>query len=185
MKVEVAPAKSYRLLYPRQVVLVGCCSPDGKPNALTVAWSTPLSASPPLVGVSISPKRYSHSLIEQTREFTVNIPTMEILEKVHLFGCVSGRSAEKFSSLGLTAERSKTVRAPIVKECVAHLECRVAESLTVGDHTLFIGEVLAAYADERVFKEGKFDLKAFRGIYQVGGSEYATLSEETKEVEKY
>jgi len=185
MKLDVAPERSYRLLYPRQIVLVGCCSPDGKPNALTIAWFMPLSMSPPLVGISVSPKRYSHSLIEQTGDFTVNIPTMDILEKVHLFGSVSGKNVEKFASLGLTAEKARLVKSPIVKECVAHLECRLTESLRTGDHTLFIGEVLAAYADERFFRNGKFDLKIFRGIYQVGGSEYATISEITKEVGKY
>jgi len=185
MKIEVEPERSYRLLYPRQIVLVGCCSPDGKPNALTIAWSMPLSMSPPLVGISVSPKRYSHSLIERTGDFTVNIPTMDILEKVHVFGTVSGRDVDRFASLGLTAEKARAVKSPIVRECVAHLECRLTESLTTGDHTLFIGEVVAAYADDRFFRNGKFDPRIFRGIYQVGGADYTTLSGETTGVGKY
>jgi flavin reductase (DIM6/NTAB) family NADH-FMN oxidoreductase RutF len=141
--------------------------------------------SPPLVGISVSPKRYSHSLIERTGDFTINIPTMDILEKVHVFGTVSGRNVEKFASLGLTAEKARLVRSPIVRECVAHLECRLTESMTTGDHTLFIGEVVTAYADERFFKDGKFDVKVFRAIYHVGGAEYATLSERTTGIGKY
>jgi flavin reductase (DIM6/NTAB) family NADH-FMN oxidoreductase RutF len=66
------------------------------------------------------------------------------------------------------------VQPPIIKECVAHLECKLDQQITVGDHTLFIGLVLTAYADDGVFDE-KFDLKKVKPIYHMGGDDFATL----------
>jgi flavin reductase (DIM6/NTAB) family NADH-FMN oxidoreductase RutF len=179
MKIDVDLTKSYRLLYPKLVVLVGCYEPKtGKPNAITVAWAVPLSMSPPMAGVSIAPSRYSHSLIERTREFTINVPTVELAEKVSRCGTVSGREVDKFEAFGLTAKKGKVVSAPIIEECVAHLECRLVNAVRTGDHTLFVGEVVAASVEEDLFPGGRMDPVRFRGLYQIGGTTYTSLSGE-------
>jgi flavin reductase (DIM6/NTAB) family NADH-FMN oxidoreductase RutF len=69
------------------------------------------------------------------------------------------------------------VKTPIIKECVAHLECRLEDQITVGDHTLFIGLNLAAYADKRAFGE-KFDVRKVKPLYHMGGDEFVTLTPE-------
>jgi flavin reductase (DIM6/NTAB) family NADH-FMN oxidoreductase RutF len=177
MKVEVPGSKVYRLLHPRPVVLVSCIDPGtGKSNIITVAWSTPISADPPLIGISIALNRYSHGLIEKSKEFVVNIPTMDILEKVAGCGSVSGRTADKFSKFGLTPKQAKVVKTPVIEECVAHLECKLANRVRAGDHTLFIGEVVAAYADEKVFDGKLVKVGEARSICHVGGQEYCTLA---------
>jgi len=131
-----------------------------------------------MVGISIAPGRYSHKLIEQTREFVVNVPTMEIVKEMLYCGRVSGRNKDKFKEAKLTPLPAKRVKAPIIKECVAHLECRLSKQLKIGDHTLFVGEVIAAYANTGVFTE-KYDLTKVKPIYHVGGDEFATLESET------
>lgn len=176
-KMEVPNQKAYRLIYPRLVVLVSCIDPaTKKPNIMTIAWSTPLSANPPLVGILVAPRRYSHELISRAREFVINIPTVEILEKAIKCGRVSGRMHDKFSEIGFTARPAKIVKAPIVEECVAHLECKLVDQPTTGDHTLFIGEVVTAYANEGTFDGQYMNIERVRNFYQASGDSYASLS---------
>ncbi len=178
-KIDAPNTKAYRLVYPKLVVLVSCIDPtSGKPNIITVAWAVPLSINPPMVGILIAPRRYSHEIISKAREFVVNIPTIEILDKTIKCGKVSGRRHDKFSEFGLTSKPAKVVKAPIIEECVAHLECKLTDQITTGDHTLFVGEVVAVYANEGVFDGEFMNVKKSRQIYQVGGDSFTTLSGE-------
>lgn len=178
-KVEVPNTKAYRLVYPKLVVLASCIDLETKkPNIITVAWATPLSINPPMIGILIAPRRYSHELISKAQEFVVNIPTIEILDKAVKCGKVSGRRHDKFSEFGLTPKPAKAVKTPIIEECVAHLECKLVDQVTTGDHTLFVGEVIAVYANEGVFDGEFMNLKKSRQVYQVGGNMFTTLSTE-------
>jgi len=178
-KIEVPSQKAYKLIYPRLVVLVSCIDPEtGKPNIITIAWATPLSANPPLVGILVAPRRHSHELIARAKEFVINIPTVEILDKAIKCGRASGREHDKFSEIGLTAKPAKVVKSPIIEECVAHLECKLVNQITTGDHTLFVGEVVAAYANEGTF-DGRFmNIEKVRNFYQVSGDTFAILSKD-------
>jgi len=173
-KVEVDLSSAYRLMHPRLVVLVSCMDEAGKANVITLAWSMPVSINPPIVAISVAPRRYSHQLIEKTWEFVVNIPTMNIVKETLFCGRRSGKTYDKFKETGLTPLPAKMVKPPIIKECVAHLECKLHQQITVGDHTLFIGRVLTAYADDGVFDE-KFDLKKVKPIYHMGGDDFVTV----------
>jgi len=149
-----------------------------KANIITLAWSMPLSSDPPMVAVSIAPRRYSHRLIEQTKEFVVNVPTMKIVREVLYCGRVSGRSEDKFKGAKLTRLPAKKVKAPLIKECVAHLECKLSKQVKVGDHTLFVGEVVAAHVNSGVFTE-TYDLTKVKPVYHVGGDRFVTVESET------
>jgi len=130
---------------------------------------------PPLVVISVAPKCYSHRIIEETGEFVINVPTMEIVKQTLFCGRISGAKCDKFKEASLTALQAKKVKAPIIKECVAHLECKLVKSVAIGDHTLFIGKVLTAYVNEGVFDE-KFDVKKVKPIFHMGGDDFVTLS---------
>lgn len=149
----------------------------GKANIVTLAWSMPTSFDPPQVAISVSPQRYSHKLIEESGEFVVNVPTIEITREVLLCGRTTGRRHDKFKEASLTALPAKKVRAPIIKECVAHLECKLVQKMTTGDHTIFIGEVLAAQANEGVFNN-RFNLSKVRLLYHLGEDNFTTISTE-------
>ena len=84
-KTEISLSSSHRLLHPMHTVLVSCVGENGKPNIITLAWAMPTSINPPLVAISIAPKRHSHTLIEETKEFVVNVPTMKILRNTVLW----------------------------------------------------------------------------------------------------
>jgi len=155
-------------------VLVSCVGKAGKSNIITLAWAMPTSINPPLVAISVAPPRYSHGLIEETQEFVVNIPTMEILRETLFCGRKSGSECDKFKETGLTPLPAKKVKPPIIKECVAHLECRLHSQFTTGDHTIFVGEIVEAYADKEAFTD-KYNLKNARMIFHLGEDEFATL----------
>jgi len=174
-KLNISLSSAYRLLHPMHTVLVSCIGKNGKPNIITLAWAMPTSINPPLVAVSIAPKRHSHVLIEESREFVVNIPTMKILNETLFCGRTSGREHDKFKETCLTPLPSRKVKAPIIKECIAHLECKLHSKFTTGDHTVFVGEVIEAYVHKEVFTE-KYDLKKAKMIFHLGADEFATLN---------
>jgi flavin reductase (DIM6/NTAB) family NADH-FMN oxidoreductase RutF len=174
-KFKVNLSTAYRLLHPMHTVLVSCAGRNGKPNIITLAWAMPTSINPPLVAISVAPKRHSYRLIEETKEFVVNIPTMDILDETLFCGRTSGKNHDKFKETGLTKSRSRKVKPPIIKECVAHLECKLHSQFTTGDHTIFVGKIVEAYADKEVFTE-KYDLKKARMIFHLGANDFATLN---------
>jgi flavin reductase (DIM6/NTAB) family NADH-FMN oxidoreductase RutF len=173
-KFKVNLSTAYKLLHPMHTVLVSCVGKRGRLNIITLAWAMPTSINPPLVAISIAPRRYSHALIEETKEFVVNIPTMNILKETLFCGRMSGKDHDKFKETSLTPLPARKVKPPIIKECAAHLECKLHSQLTTGDHTIFVGEIVEAYADKEAFTD-KYNLKKARMIFHLGGNEFATL----------
>ena len=135
------------------------------------------SFEPPMVALSVGPQRYSHDLIKEQGEFTVNIPTMKILKETLFCGRVSGRDYDKFKITGLTPEPAETVKPPRIKECIAHLECKVKDTMVTGDHTIFAAEILKATADNKAFN-GKYDIKSTNLIYHIGENDFTTNKSE-------
>lgn len=155
-------------------VLVSCIGKTGRPNIITLAWAMPTSLNPPMVAISVAPKRYSHSLIEETKEFVVNVPAMNILKETLFCGRVSGKNHDKFKEAGLTPIPSEKLKTPIIKECVAHLECKLNRQFTTGDHTIFVGRVVEAYADKGVFKT-EYRLRKAPMVFHLGRNNFGTL----------
>jgi flavin reductase (DIM6/NTAB) family NADH-FMN oxidoreductase RutF len=155
-------------------VLISCVGKAAKPNITTLSWAMPTSIDPPLIAISLSPKHHSHTLIEESAEFIVNIPTLELLQAVYACGSLTGRNFDKFKKTNLTPIPAKKVRAPAIRECIAHLECKVVSQFAAGDHTVFIGKILEAYAELGTFTES-YDLKKTRMLYHAGGNNFAIL----------
>jgi len=137
----------YRILYPRQVILVTSKS-GKKSNIITLAWHTPVSFEPPLVAILIGKTHFSHQLIEEGREFVISIPTEDMKEKALLVGSKSGKETDKFQEIGLTPLRSNKVKPPLIKECPINIECKLVNKVEAGDHTIFIGEVIETHVSE-------------------------------------
>jgi len=181
-KKEISLTSFPYLLHPRNTVLVTTVSRDGKPNVLAVAWITPISVNPPYLGISVKPGRYSHKLLLETGEFVVNVPTFDLAREVTICGRKSGRQMDKFKEAGLTIGKAKIVKAPIIKECVAHLECKVANRFEIGDHDFFVGQVLAAYVSEEHFKD-LYDVKKHKALLHIGKNKFTTTQDTHKEIE--
>jgi flavin reductase (DIM6/NTAB) family NADH-FMN oxidoreductase RutF len=149
-------------------LLVTCADKAGNPNIISIALATPVSLDPPIIAICIKPARYSYELLKETGEFVVNIPSTSLAKHITFCGTVSGENADKFRETGLTAAPAKKVRTPIIKECIGHLECQVIQEIPVGDHSMFLGRVVAAYADEKIFDE-EWLLDKARLVFLVGG----------------
>ena len=128
------------------VVLVGI-----KNNILTVAAVSFFSFNnPPMVMIGIVPKRYSFELIKETRDFSINIPTIELLDAVKLCGSKSGRDVDKSKAAGLTPKKGSKISSYTIDECPVSLECKIVHTLDLkgSTHVWFVGEVAAAHIRE-------------------------------------
>ena len=144
-KRTVTPAGT---LYPNPPALITSRGKDGKTNIFTAAWVSQVAMSPPHVAVAIRSSRFSFSLIEETGEFGVNLPTAKLAREVDICGNTSGRDTDKWELTGLTQEEQVKTSVPLIQECPVNLECKVVHRIELGTHFLFIGEVLARHEDE-------------------------------------
>ncbi len=142
-------SKVYGLLEPGPVVLVTTVG-KGRPDIMTMSWHTMVEFEPPLVACIISNRDYSFGLLRAGKECVIAIPTVEIAEKVVGCGNTSGAKLDKFKKFGLTPTPAALVDAPLIAECFANLECRVADTTLVTKYCLFILEVLKAWVDPMV-----------------------------------
>ena len=179
VKVDVMD-EFYKLLHPCLAVFVVSASAGGRPNLMTCAWNMPVSEDPPMVAVALGEESYTGELIRESREFTVNIPGERLLKALWVCGTRSGRRADKFRLAGLTPRPARRVKPPIIDECMGHLECRLSKSVEAGECTLFIGEVLEAYASEEFFKNGVWDVRAASLPLHLGGRLFAIPSRVVK-----
>ena len=177
MFVEIPIRRGNRLLNPGCVVLVTAAH-EGRSNFMPAAWVTPVSHDPPLCAVAIAPKRFTHGLIVGSGEFGLSIPGLDLAEKVRHAGDISGAEVDdKFAAVGLTPEPGVKIGAPRIAECLGHLECVVEQSVTAGDHTVFVGRIVAAFAKEGVFEETWRlpEDRALRPLHHLGGPWFAVL----------
>jgi flavin reductase (DIM6/NTAB) family NADH-FMN oxidoreductase RutF len=125
-------------------VLVSCGGTgEGRANLITIAWTGTVCTDPPMLSISVRPGRHSHGIISATREFAVNVPSVEQTKALDWCGVVSGRDADKFAATGLTPAPALKLACPIVAECPLNIECRVRRTMELGSHTLFLAEVVA------------------------------------------
>jgi len=162
MKKEIPVNRANRLINHGPVVLITSAYKD-QANVMTVAWHMPVSSRPPLVAIAVAESRFTDELIRRSEEFVINIPPRSLLKAVDLCGSVSGRDADKFKLAGLSRASAAKVRAPLIDECISHLECGVVNVFRVGDHDIFVGEVLAASAEEELFDD------TWKGLPEQGG----------------
>ena len=157
--------KTYEVMEKPGLLLVSIDSKNN-PNAMAIG----VGSVGPFLGRSIfviwvRPSRYTYNLIEETGDFTVNVPPEGMDEVVSYCGTVSGRDHDKFREKNLTAVPSRFIKSPVIGECIIHYECKVVQKNdvvpgTLSDwmkkelyphndyHRLYFGEVVATYADK-------------------------------------
>jgi flavin reductase (DIM6/NTAB) family NADH-FMN oxidoreductase RutF len=142
--------------YPMPMTLVGA-EVDGKPSFLAAAWVTRCNPNPPLVLAALGKMHHTNRGIREHREFSISIPSAELLKRVDYAGLVSGARTDK-SGLFETF-RGDLKHAPMAKACPVAMECRVVQVVELTVDELFIGEIVAAYADEECLTDGKLDVR--------------------------
>lgn len=174
---------AYRLLNHGPTILVTSAHGD-KRNIMAAAWNVPLDFDPPKIIVVIDKNTYTRELIEASGTFAINIPCVAQIDTVLQVGSNSGRDlkdTDKFATYGLETFPAKEIDVPLVNGCVGWLECKVIpEPHNQNTYDLFIAEVVAAYADERVFSNGRWHFEghdALRTVHHVAGGSFFAAGE--------
>ncbi len=142
------------LFYPTPVMVIGTYDSEGRPNVMTAAWGGVCCSAPPAIAVSLRKATYSYGNIVLRKAFTVSIPGERNIREADYFGMVSGKNEDKFKATGLTPVKGAMADAPYVGEFPFVIECRLLQTVEIGLHTQFIGEIMDVKADEAVLQEG-------------------------------
>lgn len=136
-------ARAFTLLESGPVVLV--TTNDGKKNnIMTISWTMVLDFTPQFA-ITTGEWNYSYAALRKTKECVIAIPTVDLLDKVVGIGTCSGATTDKFAKFKLTPVAGKHVNAPLIKECLANIECQVID--IVKKHNIIVLQAIAAYVD--------------------------------------
>jgi flavin reductase (DIM6/NTAB) family NADH-FMN oxidoreductase RutF len=135
-------------LFPTFPVVMAVAGEGRDSNPITLAMVHVFSFDPPLLGIGINPKRHSYDLIKELPEFVVALPRHTMAKETLDAGTYSGRDGDKWHKIGLHPIPSQVVRPPSIRECPVNLECKVVEEVETGDHTWFVGEIVAHNVEE-------------------------------------
>ncbi|MEN6559452.1 MAG: flavin reductase family protein [Acidobacteriota bacterium] len=136
--------KAFMLLEPGPVVLVATAD-GGRNNVMTISWHMVMDFTPRFALLT-GAWNFSYEALVKTRECVIAIPTVDISAKVVGIGTCSGSDTDKFARFGLTPIKAKSVRAPLIGECLANIECRVSDH--IGEHDIFVLDAVHAWVDE-------------------------------------
>jgi len=169
---------AHPFIFPNPVLLVGSYDENGVPNLMTVAWGGICCSVPPSIAISPARRTLTCRNINARGAFTVCIPSESQVRQADYVGIYSGRNENKFEALGLTEVRSEAVAAPFAAEFPVVLECRVSQSIAIGEHTMqFIGEILDIKAEEGILgDDGLPDIRKVKPFaYDQVSKQYFTL----------
>lgn len=171
--------RKFQYFYPNTVALIGAKSGE-RVNFMSCAWHTALSFDPPLFGVLISRKRFTHRLIQEAREFTVSFLGLASVKLSARMGRLSGFDVDKVREFQVKLAPPKILGTPFAEEAYVAFECRLADVRPTGDHDLFVGEVLAVHERPRCFTaDGALNVHAVSPLLYLGGDFYVTLDPDT------
>jgi len=151
-KIRIGP----NVFLPMSVVLVGTVV-GGRPNFMAAGWASRVNANPPMIAVGINRNHATHTGITETGTFSVNIPHTGMVEKTDYCGLVSGKNTDKAGVFDLFS--GDLPGAPMIRSCPLAMECRLVQTVDLPTNTLFIGEIVGAYADEDCLVDGRPDME--------------------------
>lgn len=168
------------LAFPTPVWCVGSYDADGKPNVMTIAWGGICCSKPACLTISLRQATHTYGNIMARKAYTVSVPPARFAQEVDYFGMVSGRDADKFAVTGLTPQKGEFVDAPYVAEFPMIIECQLKETVELGLHTMFVGEIQDVKVEEECLNEaGKADLgKVSPFVFGPESRRYFALGEE-------
>ncbi len=142
-------------VYPMPMVLAGAMV-DYKPNFMAVGWVARVNFQPPMIGIALGKTHYTNEGIHKAQAFSVNIPGMEVIEKVDYCGLVTGKKTDK--SKVFDVFYGEPPKVPMIRECPLCMECKLVQALDLPSNTLFIGQIMGAYTEEKFLTDGKPDI---------------------------
>ncbi|MBU0687619.1 MAG: flavin reductase family protein [Candidatus Margulisbacteria bacterium] len=177
MKKNFPLDKAYRLLNHGPVVLISSTL-DGKNNIMPIAWQSPVDLDPTRLALIIGDHSHTFKVVGKTKELVVNLPTVELVDKVFSCGKCHGHEVDKFRKFNLTPEKASKVKAPLIGECVANLECKVVDDKMMDTHNIFIVEVVAAWVEEGAYDEFlRVDKPNVKTLHHLGADVFTVPAE--------
>lgn len=184
INMEIDNREFHKLLVPRPTVLVTTMSKRGKADVAPFSFVGPISFDPPLLMISVGPKKHSYWNITFKEEFVVNIPSEDMLDKIWTAGEPWDEETSKIERAGFETKESNLVGPPLLTECPVSMECIVKDAKKTGDHILIIGEVKKIHVDEdKIDDEGNLKVDIVRPPLHLSGKKFA-FPYVTKEVKE-
>jgi flavin reductase (DIM6/NTAB) family NADH-FMN oxidoreductase RutF len=146
-------------LYPMPMTVVGA-TVKGQPNYLAVAWTCRVNSSPPMMGVALGKGHHTNKGIREHKEFSVNVPSTDLIKAVDYVGLVSGEKVDK--SKIFESFYGQLKHAPMIRSCPLTMECKVINTVDLPDDEFFIGEIVGVYTEERYLTDGKPDIQKMK-----------------------
>ena len=138
---ELPLCKAFQLIEPGPVVLVTTAS-GRKKNIMTISWHMVMDFTPRIAFVT-GPWNHSFKALMQKKECVIAVPGADLSARVVKIGACSGSDTDKFSKFALTPVKAMSVKAPLIAECLANIECKVVDHIK--KHDIFILEALHAW----------------------------------------
>lgn len=186
MIVNIELNKAFRLLNHGPTVLVTSAH-GNQVNVMTAAWNMPLDFDPPRIAIVIDKKTFTRELIEASGSFAINVPCRMQADIVVKAGSSSGRELlageadNKFSASKLPTFAASQIAAPLLEGCIAWLECKIIpEPHMQNTYDLFLADIVAAHADDRVFSNGRWHFAGhddLRTIHHVAGGAFFSIGD--------
>lgn len=142
--------KPGNMIYPLPAVMVSCGDTLENYNIITIAWTGTICSDPPMCYISVRKERHSHNIIKNSGEFVINLTTEELVRATDWCGVRSGREYNKFKEMHLTPQQAQIVKAPLIAESPLNIECRVFDIRELGSHDMFMANVVAIDAEEKL-----------------------------------
>lgn len=138
----------------------------GKHNPITLSWIMPTSRVPPMLAISVAPSRHSFAALRGAKQFVIAYPSAGQERETVLYGTASGRGVDKLERGGTRIVPATKIDSVLMLDAVANFECELAGEFVTGDHSIFIGKIVAAHINSDP------DL---RRIYAFGYTDYAPV----------
>ena len=169
------PFKPGTLIYPLPAVMVSCGDAPENYNIITIGWTGTVCSDPPMCYISVRHERYSYDIIKRTGEFVINLTTVDLARITDWCGVRSGRDYNKFKEMHLTPQQGQLVKAPLIGESPLNIECRVRDIRPLGSHDMFLADVVAIDAEDRLIDKstGAFQLNHAQPLAYSHGKYYS------------
>jgi flavin reductase (DIM6/NTAB) family NADH-FMN oxidoreductase RutF len=145
--------------YPMPMVVLGTLV-NGRPNFMAVGWVTRVNYRPPMIAVALGKSHYTNGGIHESGAFSINIPGVDLMEKVDYCGIVSGKKVDKSTLFNVL--RGQKTGAPMIEECPISMECKLKTVLDLPTNEVFVGEIVGAYANADFCSDGNPDIEKIR-----------------------
>jgi len=145
MQKQTEYSDAVKTKYPEQVVIAIAKDKAGKANPVTLGWTMIVSGNPPMMAIAVAKKHYSIEAIAHSKSFTIAFPSSDMADAALFFGSKSGRNTDKFAEFDCKTEPAKAIDSLLLADAVANFECTLDSQMSVGDHIIFVGEVVSSH----------------------------------------